>query len=86
MLTDSTLPGPALGRAAEDRPLREPALLSHHLADPGQFDPERLVGDDDVVEAVGHLAGHPRPFQGHAGREITPLDLSQDGQQDGGVE
>ena len=45
------------GSAAEHDPLRELALLADDLADPGQLGPERLVGDDDVVETVGDLAG-----------------------------
>ena len=60
-------PGPALRPAAEHDPLRQLALLADDLADPGQLRAERLVGDDDVVEAVGDLAGHARPLERHAG-------------------
>ena len=86
LLTDSTLPGPALGPAAEHDALRELALLADHLADPGQLGAERLVGDDDVVEAVGDLAGHARPLERHPGGEVAALDLGEDAQQDLGVD
>ena len=75
-------PGPALRRSSERHPLRELALLAHHAADPGQLRLERLVGDDDVVETVGDLAGHARPLQRHASGEIPLLDLGEDAQQD----
>jgi hypothetical protein len=55
------------------------------LADAIQLDPEGLVGDDDVVEAVGHLAGHARPVERHAGAEVTSFDLSENAQKDGGI-
>ncbi len=73
--------GPALRRSAEDDALREPALLADDLADPGQLGLERLVGDDDVVDAVGDLAGHARPFQRHPGGEVAGFHLGQDAQQ-----
>ena len=82
LLTDSTLPDQLWVASAEHHPLRELALLADHLADPGQLGLERLVGDDDVVEAVGDLAGHARPVERHAGREVALLDLGQDAQQD----
>ena len=78
-------PRPALGPAPEHHPLRQLALLAHHPAHPGQLRPERLVGDDDLVEAIRHLAGHAGPFQGHPGGEIAALDLGEDTEQDLGI-
>jgi hypothetical protein len=67
-------------------PLRQPAFLPDHLTHPGQLGPEGLVGDDDLVEAVGHLPRHTVPVEGHSGREVTRPDLGQDTQQDLGIE
>ena len=78
--------GPALGRASEHDPLRQPALLADDLADPRELGAERLVRDDDVVEAVGDLPGHTGPFERHPGREIAFPDLGQDAQQDCGID
>ena len=82
LLTDSTLPDQLCGQAPEHDPLGQLALLADHPADPGQLRLERLVGNDDVVETVGNLAGHARPIERHAGSEVTPLDLGQDAQKD----
>ena len=79
-------PGPALGRSSEHDALRELALLADHLADARELRAECLVGDDDVVEAVGDLAGHARPFERHPGREVAALDLREDAQQDLGID
>jgi hypothetical protein len=57
-------------------------VLAHHLADAGQLHGERLVGDDDLVDPVGDLAGHAGPVEGHARREIASLDLGQNAEQD----
>ena len=72
---------PALRPAAEHDALRELALLADHLADPRQLGPERLVGDDHVVEAVGDLAGHAGPVERHPGGEVAPLHLGENAQQ-----
>jgi hypothetical protein len=74
--------GPALGAAAEHCPLRELALATDHPADAGELLLERLVGDDDLVEVVGHLACDARPLQGHARGEVAALDHREDLQQD----
>ena len=82
LLTDSRLPDQLWVQPPEHGPLRELALLADHPADPGELRLERLVGDDDLVEAVGDLAGHARPLQRHPGGEVTALDLGEDLQQD----
>ena len=86
LLTDSTLPDQLCVQPAEHDALRQLALLADDLADPGQLRAERLVGDDDVVEAVGDLAGDARPLERHAGGEVAALDLGQDAQQDLGID
>ena len=65
--------GPARGPRSGDDPLGELALLADHPAHPGQLDGQRLVGDDDVVEAVGDLAGQPGPFERHPGEKSPAL-------------
>jgi hypothetical protein len=61
--------------------VRELALLAHDPADFGQFGPERLIRDDDVVEPVGDLARHTCPSKRHPNAEVAVLDLRQDAQQ-----
>ena len=78
LLTDSTLLGPALRPPAEHDPLRQLALLADDAADPLELGTDRLVGDDDLVQAIGDLARHARPLKRHAGREITGFDLGQE--------
>ena len=72
---------PALGQPAALDALRQLALLADHLADPRELGAERLVGDDEVVEAVGDLAGEPGPVERHAGTEVALLDLGENAQQ-----
>ena len=78
--------GPARCRTPEHGALGEPTLGPHYLADTGQLLLEGLVGDDDVVETVGHLAGHARPVEWHAGGEVPPFDPGEDSQHNGGIE
>ena len=87
LLTDSTLPD----QLCADPPRTDPL---------GELDPRspttRLTRASSASSAwlammtslkrVGHLAGHARPFEGHAGGEVAPLDLGQDVQQDVRIE
>jgi len=57
--------GPALRPTTEDEALRQLALLANRLSDAGQLRVESLVGDDQVVQAVGNFAGDARPLQRH---------------------
>ena len=68
---------PDLIGPAQRHALGELALLADDAADLGQFDPQRLICGDDVVEAVGDLARHSRPPQRHPHAEIAVLDLRQ---------
>jgi len=61
--------------------LRELALFADDLTDPRKLGSEGLVGDDDVVETVGDLAGHTDPLVRHADTEVTRPQLSQHTQQ-----
>ena len=58
------------------------ALMSYNLTDSCQLGLEGLIGSDDIVESIGDLAGEAGPVDGHAGAEITLLDLSEDSQED----
>ena len=69
--------GPALGQPSEHDALGEPSLLADDLADSGELDAERLVGDDDVVQAVGDLAGDTRPVERHPGGEVAFANLGE---------
>ena len=79
-------PAPALRPAAHDQPLGELAFLADHLTDAGELQFECLVGDDDLVEAVGHLAGHSGPVQRHSRGEVATSDAGQDAQEHAGIE
>ena len=77
---------PDLVGALEGDALRELALLAHDPADALDLAAQRLVGADDVVQAVGHLAGRPGPVRGHARGEVARPDLAEHLEQDLGVE
>ena len=57
--------------------LGELALLADDAADPLELGPERLIGADELVEAVGGLAAHTRPVHGHARGEVARVDVAQ---------
>ena len=58
---------PDLVGAPEHDALGELALLADDAADARQLGAERLVGDDDLVQPVGDLAGDAGPLERHAG-------------------
>ena len=53
------------------------ALFTDDAADATDLVTQRLVGPDDVVQAVGDLARHSRPVDRHASSEVTSLDGAQ---------
>ena len=86
LLTDSTLPDQLwVDPPSATRCESSPCLPTTRLTRASSAS-ERLVGDDDVVETVGDLAGHARPLEGHAGGEVALLDLGEDAQQDLGID
>ena len=81
LLTDSMLSDHTRSEPPKRDPLGELALLADDAADSRQLGPQRLVGGDDVVEPVGDLARHARPFERHAHGEVAALDVGQHAQQ-----
>ena len=77
---------PDLVGALEGHALGQLALLADHPADAFDLAAQRLVGADDLVQAVGHLAGRAGPVRGHARGEVAGADLAEHLEQDLGVE
>ncbi len=72
--------------APTERPLVDLAFLADHPADPLQLVGHPLVELDHLIEGVGHLAGHARPVQRQADREVSLLQGGQGRQQSRRVE
>jgi hypothetical protein len=68
---------PDLVRSPQDQTPGKLALLADEPAHVRQLDPQRLIGGDDVVQPVGDLACHARPFERHANAEVSALDICQ---------